>query len=152
MCRVGVQTFPCNHSYHLQNPALRALLMLSASTGKRGACFLGLKIFWSGLTSFLDFFERVDSPSSLKHQLFSHEKLYVQNIMKNSLIPCFSCSCSITNTCLCTSGSQIPATVIPTLRQWISDRSMTSSLRKKEAWRSCLKGAQQMPSSLSNSG
>uniref|UniRef100_A0A493T2R5 TEA domain transcription factor 4 n=1 Tax=Anas platyrhynchos platyrhynchos TaxID=8840 RepID=A0A493T2R5_ANAPP len=75
-------------------------------------------------------------------QLFSHEEMYAQNVPNNFLIPCFSSSCSITNTCSCTLGNQVLATMIPISRQWIFDRSMTSSLRKKGL----------MPSSLSSSG
>lgn len=62
---------------------------------------------------------------------------------------CFSSS---TSTCLCTLASPIRATVTPIWSPWTSGRSMTSSQRRKGAWKSCLTKGRTTLSFSSSSG
>lgn len=48
-------------------------------------------------------------------------------------VPSVSVHCSTANTCLSTLDRPTPPTVTPCLKLWTSDRSMTSSLRRKAA-------------------
>ena len=62
------------------------------------------------------------------------------------------CLFSSTSICLYTSASPTRATAMPIWSRWTSGRSMTSSQRRREAWRICLTKGHTTLSFLSSSG